>query len=172
MTSLSFNFSLWPDLLLFFCLMCCSWERFLLYFPHANLPWLNSEALYCSWATAAEARWGKGSLGRLRAFLPLHNYCISETKRSPWLNSHVHRIHRGHETCKRIQFSKEKQCKQKLGDCKSYIRWSQPALQNIFSGSTFFLSNQLIKMLKLIRIAMIQLEFIMYYANFNLFYLM
>ena len=45
-------------------------------------------------------------------------------------------------------------------------------LQNILSGSKFLLSHQLINMQKLIRIAMIQLEFIMYYTNFNLFYLM
>lgn len=45
-------------------------------------------------------------------------------------------------------------------------------LQNVLSKSKVFLSNQLLTSLKLIVIAMIQLEFIMYYTSFNLFYLM
>lgn len=43
-------------------------------------------------------------------------------------------------------------------------------LQNILPGSKVFLSHQLIKMLKLVKIARIRLEFMVFYANFNLFY--
>lgn len=45
-------------------------------------------------------------------------------------------------------------------------------LQNVLSKSKVSLSNQLLKTLKLIVIARIQLEFIRYYTSFNLFYLM
>lgn len=44
-------------------------------------------------------------------------------------------------------------------------------VQNILTRSKVFLSNQLLKMLKLIVIAMVQLEFVMYDTNCNLFYL-
>lgn len=44
------------------------------------------------------------------------------------------------------------------------------ALQKTLSGPKVFLSDQLIRMKKLVIIAMIQLEFIMSYTNFNLFY--
>lgn len=38
-TALWFNFSLCPDLLLFLCSMCCSWEHFSINFLHASPPW-------------------------------------------------------------------------------------------------------------------------------------
>lgn len=45
-------------------------------------------------------------------------------------------------------------------------------LQSTLPGSNVFLSHQLIEMPKLIIIARIRLEFMVFYTDFNLFYLM
>lgn len=90
------------------------------------------------------------------------------------IDFHDHGICRGHEVPRKIQFSKGKQVEASRNPetvgAQQVVMVS--TLQKVLSGSKVFLGNQPLEMQKLVKMAMVQLEFIMSCTNFNLFHLM